>query len=57
MAEKTENQVQKKSGVVKIKSGGSADKFWNPRFWDGMTISAWIKMLNSAKWRVSPLRW
>ena len=56
MAEKTENQEQKKSGVVKISSGGSADKFWHPRFWDGMTFCAWIKLLNSARWRVAPFR-
>ena len=44
------------SGIVKIKSGGSADQFWNPRFWDGVTISAWIKLLNSGSWKISPLR-
>ncbi|MBQ4202862.1 MAG: sulfotransferase [Thermoguttaceae bacterium] len=45
------------AGVVKISSGGAADRFWNPRFWDGVGISAWIKLLNAGGWRVSPLRW
>ena len=44
------------SGVVKIKSGGSADQFWNPRFWDGVTVGAWIKILNSGGWRIAPTR-
>jgi len=51
----TEKPVAK-SGIVKITSGGSADKFWHPRSWDGMTISAWVKMLNAARWRVAPSR-
>ena len=45
-----------KNGVVKITSGGSADRFWNPRIWDGMTFCAWIKLLNSGKWRIAPGR-
>jgi len=52
----TEKPVAK-SGIVKITSGGSADKFWHPRSWDGMTITAWVKMLNAARWRVAPARW
>ncbi len=52
-----QKQEEKKSGIVKIASGGSADRFWNPRFWDGMTISAWLKLLNSGKWVMSPSRW
>ncbi len=51
----TEKSVAE-SGIVKITSGGSADKFWNPRFWDGMTISAWFKLLKAARWRIAPSR-
>ena len=50
-------QDGKKSGILKTVSGGSADRFWNPRFWDGMTVSAWTKLLNSGKWRVAPARY
>lgn len=49
-------QEEKKSGIVKISSGGSADRFWHPRFWDGMTFSASLKMLNSGKWKIAPSR-
>ena len=48
--------LRSQSGVVKIKSGGSADQFWNPRFWDGVTVGAWIKILNSGGWRIAPTR-
>ena len=48
-----ETQAQPKSGVVKSKSGGSPDRFWNPRFWDGMTISAYHKLLRAGKHKVS----
>ena len=51
-----QEEQDKKLGVVKITSGGSADRFWNPRFWDGATISAWMKILNSARWRIAPSR-
>ncbi len=57
MAKNKEKQNPQKTGIVKITSGGSADKFWHPRFWDGMTVGAWIKLLNSARWRVAPYRW
>lgn len=56
MSEKT-NVEEKKSGIVKITSGGSADRFWNPRFWDGMTVCALLKLFNSAGWRIAPARW
>ena len=46
-----------KTGVVKVKCGGSPDRFWNPRFWDGMTISAWVKLLNAGRWRIAPGRY
>ena len=37
--------------------GGYKDRFWYPRFWDGMTISAWFKLLHAGKYRVAPIRW
>ena len=36
--------------------GGSADQFWNPRFWDGMTMSAWTRAAWSGRFRVTPSR-
>ena len=51
------SKAPQKSGVVKVKSGGSPDRFWNPRFWDGMTISAWSKLLRAGRWRVAPGRY
>ena len=47
------SKESKKTGIVKVKSGGSPDRFWNPRFWDGMTFTAWAKTLNAGKWRVA----
>lgn len=46
----------KNSAIVKASTGGSADRFWNPRFWDGMTIGAWRKTLNAGGWRIAPHR-
>lgn len=37
-------------------TGGSADRFWNPRMWDGVTVSAWLKILNAGRWRIAPTR-
>jgi hypothetical protein len=37
--------------------GGYTDRFWYPRFWDGMTFSAWLKLLQSGGFRVAPIRW
>lgn len=56
MAEENKNQEVKQSGIIKSKSGGSADRFWNPRIWDGMTMSAWLKLMNSGCWRIAPAR-
>ena len=56
MTKETEKQDVKKSGIVKITSGGSADRFWNPRFWDGMTVCALWKLFCAGKWRIAPFR-
>ena len=37
--------------------GGYKDRFWYPRFWDGMTLRAWLKLLYAGKFRVAPIRW
>ena len=37
--------------------GGYKDRFWYPRFWDGMTLQAWLKLLKAGKYRVAPIRW
>ena len=37
--------------------GGYKDRFWYPRFWDGMTLRAWLKLLRAGKYRVEPIRW
>ena len=37
--------------------GGYKDRFWYPRFWDGMTASAWFKLLRVGRYRVAPIRW
>ena len=36
--------------------GGYTDRFWYPRFWDGMTLSAWVKLLKAGKFRIAPIR-
>lgn len=53
---KNANAAKPKSGIVKMTTGGSADRFWNPRMWDGMTLGAWLKALNSGGWRIAPSR-
>jgi hypothetical protein len=45
------------SPVTKHEIGGYADRFWYPRFWDGMTLHAWFKLLKSGGFRVEPIRW
>ncbi len=47
---------KKTSSIVKMSTGGSADRFWNPRMWDGVTIPAWLKILNAGRWRIAPTR-
>ena len=41
----------------KTEIGGYKDRFWYPRFWDGMTLRAWLKLLKAGKYRVEPIRW
>ena len=37
--------------------GGYTDRFWYPRFWDGMTLRAWLKLLKAGRYQVAPIRW
>ncbi|MDR2757380.1 MAG: sulfotransferase [Planctomycetaceae bacterium] len=46
-----------KNSSSKNKVGGYTDRFWYPRFWDGMTTRAWFRLLKSGRFRVSPIRW
>jgi hypothetical protein len=43
--------------VIKNEVGGYKDRFWYPRFWDGMTLRAWLKLLKAGKFRIVPIRW
>lgn len=45
------------SPVTKHEVGGYKDRFWYPRFWDGMTLRAWFRLLKSGGYRVAPIRW
>ncbi len=45
------------SSITKKETGGYHDRFWYPRFWDGMTLGAWLKVLRKGKYRVAPIRW
>ncbi|MGL4593113.1 MAG: sulfotransferase family protein [Thermoguttaceae bacterium] len=45
------------SPVIKQEVGGYKDRFWYPRFWDGMTLRAWFKLARSGGFRVDPIRW
>ena len=42
--------------IIRKETGGSKDKPWNPRFWDGVTVCAWFKTLALGRFRVSPSR-
>lgn len=37
--------------------GGYRDRPWIPRFWDGMTARAWLRLLARNRFAVSPDRW
>ena len=43
--------MDKNSTVTKKEVGGSKDQFWNPRFWDGVTMSVWWKTLCAGHFR------
>jgi len=35
-------------------SSGSRDRFWTPRFWDGMNLTGWIRLLVRNRFAVGP---
>lgn len=47
----------KEKEVCKPKPRQYDDRFWHPRFWDGMTLGAWLKVLRKGRFRVAPVRW
>ena len=42
--------------IKKVELGGYQDRFWYPRFWDGMTLGAWLATLHRGGYRVAPSR-
>lgn len=53
-----ENSASASATGVQIKEvGGYTDRFWYPRFWDGMTLFAWLRVLWKGGFRVAPVRW
>jgi hypothetical protein len=48
---------ESRTPITKHEVGGYKDRFWYPRFWDGMTLRAWLKLLYSGGYRVAPIRW
>jgi omega-hydroxy-beta-dihydromenaquinone-9 sulfotransferase len=38
-------------------SGGYKDRPWIPRVWDGIHISAWLRLLAKGRFRLGPMRW
>ncbi|GHT40346.1 sulfotransferase family protein [Planctomycetales bacterium] len=44
------------SPLTKKEVGGYTDRFWYPRFSDGMAFSAWLRLLKAGKFRIAPIR-
>ena len=42
--------------IKKVELGGYHDRFWYPRFWDGMTLGAWFATLKRGGYRIAPSR-
>lgn len=38
-------------------ASGYKDRFWIPRFWDGMTAGPWFRLVAQNGFRISPRRW
>jgi hypothetical protein len=43
-------------GQTRQQTSGYKDRFWIPRFWDGMTVSAWFALLVRNRFAVAPSR-
>jgi hypothetical protein len=48
--------AQKPAESPRTSTGGYKDRPWIPRFWDGMSFPAWLKLLARTRLRISPLR-
>ena len=42
---------------IKQTTGGSKDRFWIPRFWNGMGVSAWSSLAVRNHFDIAPIRW
>ncbi|MGD9126066.1 MAG: sulfotransferase [Planctomycetia bacterium] len=51
MANDTEKKVKSDSNGT---TGGYRDRFWYPRFWDGLTIGPWLSMAAKNRFSFSP---
>jgi len=40
----------------KTRVGGSKDRFWYPRIWDGMTLRGWLRVLAKNRMAIAPSR-
>lgn len=36
--------------------GGYRDRFWIPRFWDGINVTGWVRLLARNRFRIAPSR-
>lgn len=56
-ASKQDKEGGAQKSVAQKELGGSKDQFWNPRFWNGMTVSAWAKAAWAGRLRITPKRY
>ena len=41
----------------KAKDSFHSYPFWVPRFWHGMLLGGWLRLLSNNRYRISPSRW
>ena len=45
-------------GNVKVvEAGGQKDRMWDPRMWNGMRFTAFVKLLARNGFLINPIRW
>lgn len=49
--------AEKTSKDTKQSTGGAKDRFWVPRFWNGMALSAWAGLAARNRFAIDPRRW
>ncbi|MBN1588001.1 MAG: sulfotransferase [Pirellulales bacterium] len=49
--------AKKPNAKTSGRTGGSKDRFWYPRFWDGMGMRAYWRLMTSNRLAVTPKRW